>query len=54
MAGTFLVAGLAAAVAVVGGFVLSIPFDLPTGSAIIAVSGALVVLAWVVRRVRGD
>lgn len=54
MAGTFLVAGLAAAVAVVGGFVLSIPFDLPTGSAIIAVSGALVVVAWVVRRLRGD
>jgi ABC-type Mn2+/Zn2+ transport system permease subunit len=54
MGGTFLVSGLAAAAAVLGGFVLSIPLDLPTGSAIIAVSGLLVMAAWVVRRVRGE
>lgn len=54
MAGTFMVAGAAAAIAVVGGFLMSVPFDLPTGSAIIAVSGLLVVLAWVIRRMRGD
>jgi zinc transport system permease protein len=54
MVGTFLVAALAAAVAVAGGFVMSIPFDLPTGSAIIAVSGVLVLVSWGVRRVRGE
>lgn len=42
-------AGMAAAVI---GFSLSIPFDLPTGPAIVAVSGALVILAWLLRRVR--
>jgi len=42
-------AGLTAAVI---GFSLSVPFDLPTGPAIVAVSGALVVLAWLVRRLR--
>ena len=54
MGGAFLVAALSAAIAVVGGFVASIPFDLPTGSAIIAVSGLLVMAAWVVRRLRGE
>ena len=52
MAGVFawaIGAGLAAAVA---GFSLSIPFDLPTGPAIVAVSGALVIVAWLLRRVR--
>ena len=39
---------LAAAV----GFALSIPFDLPTGPAIIAVSGALTLLAWAYRLLR--
>jgi ABC-type Mn2+/Zn2+ transport system permease subunit len=34
------------------GFALSIPFDLPTGPSMIAVSGALVILAWLVRRVQ--
>ncbi len=42
-------AGLAAAVI---GFSLSVPFDLPTGPAIVAVSGALVILAWLTRRLR--
>ncbi|HJR68126.1 MAG TPA: metal ABC transporter permease [Gemmatimonadaceae bacterium] len=42
-------AGLAAAVI---GFSLSVPFDLPTGPAIVAVSGALVIVAWLVRRLR--
>jgi zinc transport system permease protein len=42
-------AGLAAAVI---GFSLSVPFDLPTGPAIVAVSGALVILAWLIRRLR--
>jgi ABC-type Mn2+/Zn2+ transport system permease subunit len=42
-------AGLLAAVV---GFSISIPFDLPTGPAIVAVSGALVILAWLLRRVR--
>ena len=42
-------AGLAAAVV---GFSLSVPFDLPTGPTIVAVSGALVILAWLIRRLR--
>ena len=41
-----LVSGLAAAVI---GFSLSVPFDLPSGPAIVAVSGVLVILAWLVR-----
>jgi zinc transport system permease protein len=53
MAGAFAVAGGAAALASATGFVLSVPFDLPSGAAIIAASGALVVAAWVVRTVRG-
>jgi ABC-type Mn2+/Zn2+ transport system permease subunit len=32
------------------GFSLSVPFDLPSGPAIIAVSGAIVLLAWLARR----
>jgi zinc transport system permease protein len=42
-------AGLTAAVI---GFSLSVPFDLPTGPAIVASSGALVILAWLIRRLR--
>ena len=42
-------AGLTAAVI---GFSLSVPFDLPTGPAIVAVSGVLVILAWLIRRLR--
>ena len=44
--GWSIVSGLAAAVI---GFSLSVPFDLPSGPAIVAVSGVLVLLAWLVR-----
>ncbi|HEU4630167.1 MAG TPA: metal ABC transporter permease [Gemmatimonadaceae bacterium] len=50
MAATFAWAVVSAVVAAVVGFSLSIPFDLPTGPAIIAVSGVLVLLASLVRR----
>jgi ABC-type Mn2+/Zn2+ transport system permease subunit len=53
MAGVFLWSMLSAVVAAVIGFTLSVPFDLPTGPAIIVVSGALALLAWGVRRLRG-
>jgi len=52
MSGVFawaIAAGLAAAVI---GFSLSVPFDLPTGPAIVAVSGLLVMVAWLLRRLR--
>jgi zinc transport system permease protein len=49
MAATFAVAIAAALTAAVAGFILSVPFDLPTGPAMIAVSGVLVLLAWLVR-----
>jgi zinc transport system permease protein len=52
MAGTFAWAVGAALVAAVVGFVLSIPFDLPTGPTIIAASGALVLLAYGARSLR--
>ena len=54
MAGTFVVAVVAAAMAALVGFVASIRFDLPSAAAIIAVSGAFVMLAWVYRRVRQE
>jgi ABC-type Mn2+/Zn2+ transport system permease subunit len=41
-----------ALVAVAVGFSLSVPFDLPSAPAMIAVSGVLALLAWVVRRTR--
>jgi zinc transport system permease protein len=50
MSGTFAISIGAGILAAVTGFALSIPFDLPTGPTMIAVSGALVVLAWLVRR----
>jgi len=53
MRGTFLVAVCAALVAAVIGFSLSVPFDLPTGPAMIACSGALVLLAWLARQAQG-
>ena len=53
MAGMFGWAVVSSVLAVVVGFVASVPFDLPTGSAIIAVSGILVVLARGVKAVRG-
>ena len=49
MAGIFTVSVASSIVAAVVGFSLSVPFDLPSGPAIIAVSGALAILAWPVR-----
>lgn len=54
MGGAFLVAVIAAALAALVGFAASIPFDLPSAAAIIAVSGLLVMLAWLIRRLRKD
>lgn len=52
MAGTFVISTVAALLAALIGFAMSIPFDLPTGPTMIAVSTALVILAWFVRRVQ--
>jgi zinc transport system permease protein len=52
MAGVFAVAIASALLAGLAGFTLSIPFDLPSGPAIVAVSGFLVLLAWLVRRLQ--
>lgn len=49
MGGTFLWSVTSALLAAVIGFSLSVPFDLPSGPAIIAVSGALAVVAFLVR-----
>jgi ABC-type Mn2+/Zn2+ transport system permease subunit len=49
MSGIFTVAVLSATVAAVIGFSISVPFDLPSGPAIIAVSGVLALLAWPMR-----
>jgi zinc transport system permease protein len=49
MAGTFAWSIGAALVAALVGFTLSVPFDLPTGPAISAVSGAIALGAWGVR-----
>ncbi|MDB4876933.1 MAG: hypothetical protein JWM41_3379 [Gemmatimonadetes bacterium] len=49
MGGIFITAILSALVASFVGFSLSVPFDLPSGPAIIAVSGALAVVAWLIR-----
>lgn len=49
MAGMFAVAVGAGLLAAAVGFSLSVPFDLPTGPAIIAVSGALALIAWLIR-----
>ncbi|MEO6526174.1 MAG: metal ABC transporter permease [Gemmatimonadaceae bacterium] len=46
MAGIFTISIVSALVAAIVGFSLSVPFDLPSGPAIIAVSGALALLAW--------
>ena len=53
MGGVFFWSVTSAVVAAVIGFVLSVPFDLPTGPAIICISGLLALLAWGVRRLRG-
>ena len=50
MWGIFVVAIGSALLAALIGFSLSVPFDLPSGPAIIAVSGALALIAWAARR----
>jgi ABC-type Mn2+/Zn2+ transport system permease subunit len=50
MTGMFAWAIGSALVAALVGFSISVPFDLPSGPAIIAVSGLLVLIAWLVRR----
>ena len=50
MTGIFVTAALAGLLASVVGFALSVPFDLPSGPAIIAVSGALALVSWIVRQ----
>jgi ABC-type Mn2+/Zn2+ transport system permease subunit len=49
MGGIFTTAVISALLASFVGFSLSVPFDLPTGPAIIATSGALALVAWGVR-----
>jgi len=52
MSGIFAGAVASALIAAVIGFSLSVPFDLPSGPAIIAVSGAIALLAWGMRKLR--
>jgi ABC-type Mn2+/Zn2+ transport system permease subunit len=52
MAGTFAWSVISALLAAVVGFSISVPFDLPSGPAIIAVSGILVIIAFLVRMVQ--
>ena len=52
MAGIFTVAVASALCAALLGFSLSVPFDLPSGPAIVAVSGAIALLSWLVRSLR--
>ena len=49
MGGTFLWSIVSGLLAALIGFTLSVPFDLPSGPAIIAVSGALALVAFVIR-----
>ena len=51
MRGVFVGSIASALVAAFAGFSLSVPFDLPSGPAISAASGVLVLLAWLGRRV---
>ena len=53
MRGTFTVALVVSLLAVVAGFALSVPFDLPSAPAMIAVSGLLTLTARVARKRRG-
>lgn len=50
MAGMFAWSVASGLLAALIGFSLSVPFDLPSGPAIIAVSGAIVLVAWLFRR----
>ena len=52
MAGVFAWSVASAVLAAVIGFTLSVPYDLPTGPAIICVSGVLALLAWALRALR--
>ena len=52
MAGTFAVSIISGLIAAIAGFTLSIPFDLPSGPTIIAVSGALAVMAFLIRLIQ--
>lgn len=52
MRGIFTVAVLSALLAALVGFSLSVPLDLPSGPAIIAVSGAIALVGWGVRKAR--
>lgn len=52
MGGTIAWAVISALVAVAVGFSLSVPFDLPSAPAMIAVSGLLAFVAWMIRRMR--
>ena len=53
MAGAFTISVLSALVAAVVGFVVSVPYDLPSSPTIIVVSGLLTLAAWLVRQARG-
>ncbi len=50
MRGIFVVAIVSALIASFVGFTLSVPFDLPSGPAIIATSGVLALIGWGIRR----
>jgi len=52
MKGIFTVAIISAVLAALIGFSLSVPFDLPSGPAIIACSGVFALLAWIARAAR--
>jgi ABC-type Mn2+/Zn2+ transport system permease subunit len=52
MGGVFFWSVLSAVLAAVVGFSLSVPYDLPTGPAMIAVSGVLALIAWGINRLR--
>jgi ABC-type Mn2+/Zn2+ transport system permease subunit len=54
MRGVFVWAMVSSLLAALAGFALSIPFDLPTGPAIVALSGFLAGIAWLMRALRGD
>ena len=49
MGGIFAVAVVSALIASFIGFALSVPFDLPSGPAIVAVSSALALIGWAIR-----
>jgi zinc transport system permease protein len=53
MGGVFAWSMLSALLAALVGFIVSVPYDLPTGPTMIGVSGVFALLAWAVRRVRG-